>query len=199
MTRTSMIGPVAAVGLAAAIAFSLVAGVAAQTTPSKAAGQPSLQAGPGPGFGPMAARGLGLTPEQETKVVALRTQQQPESQAARDRLSAARQKLRDVEQASTLDEKALREAAVAAANAQADMAVMRAKHRTQFLALLTPEQRTKAEQRFAMAQQMGGRGRADRGDQQGWQQGRQGHMGRQGRMGRNRGMRMMCPCMEQQY
>jgi Spy/CpxP family protein refolding chaperone len=185
MTLARNYNQVAAIGLAATFALSLAVGAAAQPSQVGTGAQPGLQAG----TGQMGPRGLGLTPEQETKIKAMREQQQPEAQALRDRLTTARQKLRDIQTAQTLDEKTLREAAVAAANLQADAAVMRARHRSQFLSLLTPEQRTKAEQRFARAgqarQHMAMRTRQD------------GRQGRGSRMGANRRGRMMCPCMEQ--
>jgi Spy/CpxP family protein refolding chaperone len=163
------------IGLAGtALAVLLVAGstAAAQTAPqaAPAVGQ-SWQAGPGPG----------LTEEQKAKIKELRATQQTELRASREALRAARQKLNEVRRADTFNEDALRAAAGAVATAQTNEVIARARHRSQFLALLTPDQQARVKQRQAAAARTA-RVRARQGAQlRAWQAGH--------RAGMMRGMR----------
>ena len=147
-----------AAGVCGAAVLAAAASAAAQTSstaapakqagakaaaPAQAPAAPAADQPPAPSAGAAGqrGRGLALSDEQKTRVRALREQQRTELRAVRDGMRTAREKLRDLRAAATFDEAAFRAAAGAVASAQADLMVLRARHRAQFLGLLTPEQR----------------------------------------------------------
>jgi Spy/CpxP family protein refolding chaperone len=94
-----------------------------------------------------ALRGLDLTDAQREQVRAIFTEQ---AGALRERMQAARgaqQELRALALSPNFDSGRAREFADTAAKAQADLALMRAESMSKVVALLTPEQRAKLEQR----------------------------------------------------
>jgi len=116
---------------------------------------PAPPARPGARRAQLAGNGLNLTEDQKSRITALRDTQQKDMLASREAARAARQKLAELQRAETFDEKAFRAAANAVATAEADTMVARARHRAQYLGLLTPEQRTRVQQRQAFAQREG--------------------------------------------
>jgi periplasmic protein CpxP/Spy len=117
--------------------------------------------GPGGGFGRRGPggpggllpglRGLDLTESQREQVKAIMESHKADFEAQAQKLGPARQALRDVIAAETLDETAIRQRAAELAAVEADGAVLQARVHAQVSALLTPEQQQKA--RDAKAQQ----------------------------------------------
>jgi Spy/CpxP family protein refolding chaperone len=184
----------------AALALTLSAsGVAAQTDePAGGAVQqaPAAPRQPAPPAAGAAQRqdrpaGLNLTDEQKTTIKALRDQQQADLKTTREALRTARQQLADARKAEPLDEKALRTAASALATAQADETVLRARHRAQYLGVLTPEQREIAKRRQAAGMRAERQMRGFQARQlQAWRQARRGAAARGMRPGMGPGMGM---------
>lgn len=94
----------------------------------------------GPG---MIAQRLELTQAQQDQLKTFRDQHQKDVQAARERVRAARQTLRETMRAEVPDETAVRAAGAAMASAQVEMMALQARSRGQFVKMLTPEQRQK--------------------------------------------------------
>ncbi len=188
-----------AVAGAAAFAVLTVSQASAQTAQPARPAAPAVAAQPAlpqPPAQPALRRGapgnqaLGLTEDQKARIKALRETQQKELQASREAARAARQKLAELQRAGTFDEQALRAAASAVAAAQVDAIVARARHRSQYLSVLTPEQQARVKQRQAAARrdarQIARDGMAFRdgyraGLMRGMRQQRPGQMGRPGR------------------
>jgi Spy/CpxP family protein refolding chaperone len=101
----------------------------------------------------LAVRALDLTEPQREQVRTILEQHRDETRAVAEKARAARERMRRAESAATLDEAELRAAAASLADAQVEGAVLRAKVRGEVLAVLTPEQRQKAEQMRARAQE----------------------------------------------
>jgi Spy/CpxP family protein refolding chaperone len=160
----------------AAVAGLVVAGAAyAQTSPqtpppaapaAKSAPQAPTPAGPPPagqtrGMG-RGERGLRLTEAQRDQIRTGREAQRKDSQALREKMRTARQQLQRAMRADVPDEAAIRSAAGAVAELQADQAVQRARARTQFMSVLTPEQQARMKQARARAAQRAQRAYAAR-------------------------------------
>ena len=120
---------------------------------------PVLAQGPsgrGPGHGhfhgedsPMHERVLAqldLTDEQREEVEQLMTDHRAAMKDRREQMRDRRMAMRDLIHADEFDEAAIRDAAMAIAEAEADVAVERARLRHEIHALLTPEQQEKAAQ-----------------------------------------------------
>jgi protein CpxP len=113
--------------------------------------------GPWPGRGMMGRRGglfgelrmglraLNLTDEQRAQVRTVLQGHRDDVRALVQKGRAARRQLFDAASGSPVDENAVRAASTAVADAAADAAILRAKVRSEIFALLTPEQREKAE------------------------------------------------------
>lgn len=119
----------------------------------------------GPGmFGElrMGLRGLNLTEAQRTQVRSVLQGHREEFKALMEKGRAAHEQMLQAASGSPVDENAVRNASGAVGDAAADAAILRAKVRTEIFALLTPEQRQKAE---TLRQQMQQRRRehAERG------------------------------------
>lgn len=127
------------VSVAAAAGLMVAGATYAQTSP---------QAPP-----PAAPAGLSLTPAQREEIRTLREAQRKDSQALREQMRTARQQLQQAMRADAPDEAAIRSAAGAVAALQADQAVQRARARTQFMSVLTPEQQARMKQARARAAQ----------------------------------------------
>jgi Spy/CpxP family protein refolding chaperone len=148
------IGMAALAALTLALSAPLAAAQAADPAPeavqqAPAAPRQPMPPGAGPAVGQGRPAGLNLTDEQKARIKALRDEQQAALKTTREALKAARQKLAETRKADTLDEAALRGASAALATAQADEIVLRARHRAQYLGILTPEQREIAKRRQA--------------------------------------------------
>jgi protein CpxP len=102
---------------------------------------------------PAAPAGLNLTPAQRDEIRTLREAQRQDAQPLREKMRTARQQLQQAMRADVPDEAAIRSAAGAVAALQADQAVQRARARTQFMSVLTPEQQARMKQARARAAQ----------------------------------------------
>lgn len=126
------------IGVGLAVALAAAAASAQTAAPAKQAAA-AAKAQPAPAPAPQS--GAGLTEEQRQSIAELRKQHRAAMEPLQEQLQAARKSLRDASRAETFDENAVRAAASALATAQAEIAVSQARHRSQFLGLLTPEQR----------------------------------------------------------
>jgi protein CpxP len=103
----------------------------------------------GRGFAGDSFHGLGrldLTDTQRDQIRGVRQRHQAELQAAADRLRKAHDSQREAIDAIPVDEARIRTTSAAMAEAQADMAVLRARIHSEVWALLTPEQQSKAKE-----------------------------------------------------
>jgi Spy/CpxP family protein refolding chaperone len=140
------------------LAVAAHAQTAPQATPpgapaARSAAQGRLGAGP--------AAGLNLTQEQRDRVKGLREARAGDLRAVRERMRGARQQLREAMRADVPDEAAVRAAAEALGAVQADLAVLQARARAEFLKMLTPEQQARlkaARDRAAQRAQRARRG-----------------------------------------
>jgi protein CpxP len=107
--------------------------------------------GPGPmgrmRGGPMVPglRGLDLTEAQQGQVKSIMESHQNEFRAAGEKIGAAREAMRTLLEAETIDESAIRAKSADVAAAEADIAILNAKVRSEIFAILTPEQLQKAK------------------------------------------------------
>lgn len=100
----------------------------------------------GMGFGP-GFRELDLTDDQKAQVKSIVDSHQAEFKAVGDKMRAAREGMRALIEADTLDEAAVRAKSVEVAAAEADAAILNAKVRTQTLQVLTAEQQARLKER----------------------------------------------------
>jgi protein CpxP len=103
--------------------------------------------GIGPGF-----RELDLTDDQKAQVKSITDSHQAEFKAVGEKMRAAREGLRTLIEADTLDEAAVRAKSVEVAAAEADAAILGAKVRQQTLQVLTSEQLAKLKELQASRQ-----------------------------------------------
>jgi protein CpxP len=94
----------------------------------------------------LALRGLDLTDAQREQVRQLTQQFREQNRPLAERMRQAMQARREAAQANPVDESRIRAASEELAQVQADLAVQEARLRNDVLALLTPEQRQKAEE-----------------------------------------------------
>ena len=159
--QKTIVASVAAVA-ALAVGAATYAQTAPQAPPPGAPAARSAAQGR-PGAGPVA--GLNLTQEQRDRIKGLREAQAGDLRAVREKMRGARQQLREAMRADVPDEAAVRAAAEALGAVQADLAVLQARARAEFLKVLTPEQqarlkaaRDRADQRAQRARRaMGAR------------------------------------------
>ena len=97
--------------------------------------------GIGPGF-----RELDLTDDQKSQIKAIGESHRAEFRAVGDKLRAAREGMRALIEADTLDESAVRAKSIEVAAAEAEAAILNAKVRTQTLQVLTSEQLAKLKE-----------------------------------------------------
>jgi Spy/CpxP family protein refolding chaperone len=102
--------------------------------------------GPGPGMVEHMARELGLTADQQTQIKALLTAVQTTEDARHAKGDELRKQLETVTANGQFDETKVREIANAQGALMADTIVEHERLKSQVFALLTPEQRTKAEE-----------------------------------------------------
>jgi len=100
--------------------------------------------GIGPGF-----RGLDLNDDQKAQVKTIVDSHQAEFKAVGAKVGVAREALRTLLEADTLDESAVRAKSVEVANAEADAAILGAKVRAQTMQVLTAEQLAKLKEQRA--------------------------------------------------
>jgi periplasmic protein CpxP/Spy len=99
----------------------------------------------GGGFDGRALRGLDLTDDQRQQIRSIHEGSREATRAVGEKLMTARRALRDAAAAETIDESAIRAAAGALANAEAEAAITRARIHAQVWKVLTPEQQEKAK------------------------------------------------------
>lgn len=102
----------------------------------------------GLGFGPE-LRGLDLSDEQKTQIKSIAESHQAEFKAVGEKVRTARTGLRQLLEADTLDEAAVRAKSQEVAAAEADAAILGAKVRAQTLQVLTAEQLAKLKDQRA--------------------------------------------------
>lgn len=107
----------------------------------------------GPGGILPGLRALDLSATQREQLKVTMDGHKAEFDAQREKDAAARKALHAAVAAETFDEGAVRQAAAATAQADADGAVLRAKVYSEVWALLTPEQQTKARELRATMEQ----------------------------------------------
>ena len=133
-------------GGALAVAGLISFGVAYAETPQGPGPGPQMM-GPG-GFRMMGLgrlfRQLGVTADQRQQIRVILEKHRADLKPLMDQALAARRGLSDAIQAPAVNEQAIRDASAKLAAVQADLAVLRAKIRTEAFQVLTPEQREKA-------------------------------------------------------
>jgi len=141
-------------GIAAGVAALMLAGAApllGQDQPQ----QPQRQRRAGPGVdgprgmrgGPgMEFRGLDLTDDQRAQLRKIREARQPEFKAAGEKLGTARQGMRALIEADTINESAIRSKSQEVAAAEAEVAILNAKVRAESMQILTSEQQQKLKE-----------------------------------------------------
>lgn len=148
-----------ATGLVAAALAAGSALVMAQDGPMRRGGGPGMGGPPpggqmgGPMRGPGGPMGIGLplreldlTDDQKAQIKSIHQSHQAEFQAAGEKVGAAREGMRKLLEADTLDESAVRAKSVEVAAAEADAAILGAKVRAQTLQVLTSEQLAKLKE-----------------------------------------------------
>lgn len=105
------------------------------------------------GFGERAFAQLNLTDTQREQIRDVRQRHQPELTEARTRLRTAHEAHRAAAEALPVDEAKIRATSQALSEAQADMAVLRARVHGEVWTLLTPEQQAKAKELRAERQE----------------------------------------------
>ncbi|MBM3779602.1 MAG: periplasmic heavy metal sensor [Acidimicrobiia bacterium] len=139
-----------ATGAALVLATVLATAVAAQGPGPGRMGRSGGPGGPGgrggPGVAGLPLGQLDLTEAQRTQIRDVMTRHQADGRAAADKLRQAREVQREASQAVPLNEGAIRMAASAVADAEADAAIVQARIHNEVFALLTSEQQAKAKQ-----------------------------------------------------
>ena len=121
-------------------------------------GPRGMRGGPGMEF-----RGLDLTDDQRAQLRKIREARQNEFKAAGEKLHAARQGMRQLMDADSINESAIRSKAAEVAAAEAEVAILNARVRQETLQILTAEQQAKlkefrAQRGAQMKQRRGPRG-----------------------------------------
>jgi Spy/CpxP family protein refolding chaperone len=157
---------------AAALTLAGAAPVALAAAQDQAQPQQQRQRRGGPGLdGPRGMRGgigpefraLDLTDDQRAQLRKIREARQPEFKAAGEKLHAAREGMRALVGADSINESAIRAKSQEVAAAEAEMAILNARVRAESLQILTSEQQAKLKELRAnregrMKQRRGPRG-----------------------------------------
>lgn len=98
---------------------------------------------------------LGLTEEQRGQIKSILENHKGEMRPLAEKMLTERKALRELIQAGTVDEAAIRAQVAKAAAVEADLAVARAKIAQEVLPLLTPEQKQRAKELKAEAEKRG--------------------------------------------
>ena len=118
----------------------------AQDAPQRRGGPGGAREMRGPGaFGPE-LRGLDLTDDQRAQLRKIREARQPEFKAAGEKLGAARQGMRALLDADTINESAIRAKSQEVAAAEAEVAILNARVRAESMQILTSEQQAKLKE-----------------------------------------------------
>jgi Spy/CpxP family protein refolding chaperone len=110
-------------------------------------GQAAKQARHGHGmFGQRMAQQLGLSDAQQQQIKTIMQAEKPKIQPLMQELKQERQQMNSLTESGNFDEAAVRAAASKQAQTETDLAVERARVKSQIFAVLTPDQRTKAQE-----------------------------------------------------
>ena len=135
--------------LAAGLVAIAMAGAApmlmAQDAPDRRGGPGAGRQMRGPGMGPE-FRGLDLTDDQRAQLRKIREARQAEFKAAGEKVGAARQGMRALVEADSINESAIRAKSAEVATAEAEVAILNAKVRAESLQILTSEQQAKLKE-----------------------------------------------------
>ena len=170
--KTTLAAGAAALMLAGAAPLVLAAASAEAAAPKQDQPQQQQQRRRGPdGGGPRAMRGgpgmefggLDLTDDQRAQLRKIREARQSEFKAAGEKLHTAREGMRALIEADSINESAIRSKSQEVAAAEAEVAILNAKVRAESLQILTSEQQAKLKQLRAnrqgqMKQRRGPRG-----------------------------------------
>lgn len=97
-------------------------------------------------FGQRMAQQLGLTEAQQQQIKSIMETEKPKMQPLMQELKQERQQMNALTDSGNFDEAAVRAAASKQAQSATDLAVERARVKSQIFAVLTPDQRTKAQE-----------------------------------------------------
>ncbi len=120
-------------------------------------------------FGRRMAQQLGLSDAQQQQIKGILQAEKPNMQPLAQELKQERQQMNALTESGTFDEAAVRAAASKQAQTEADLAVERARMKSHIFAVLTPDQRTKAqemEKSFAGRRGRWGHGKGNEANQQ---------------------------------
>ena len=115
----------------------------------------------------MRAEFLGLNEEQQEQIEAIRSADRAAHRDLREKMRAYRDQIRDLTDAGTFDEDAIRTIAEGKAKIQVEMAVAKAQTRSRIHAIMTPEQQELAKN--FRSERQNKRGEHRRGGRGGWQ------------------------------
>jgi len=97
-------------------------------------------------FGQRMAQQLGLTAAQQQQIKSILQAEKPKMQPLMQELKQERQQMNSLTESGNFDEAAVRAAATKQAQTETDLGVERARVKSQIFAVLTPDQRTKAQE-----------------------------------------------------
>ena len=109
-------------------------------------GGPGFEAPRGMRGGGMEFRGLDLTDDQRAQLRKIRDARQSEFKAAGEKLRAAREGMRELLEADSINESAIRGKSQEVAAAEAEVAILNAKVRAESMQILTSEQQQKLKE-----------------------------------------------------
>ena len=153
--KSTIAAGAAALMLAGAAPLLLAAASAEASAPKQdQPQQQQRQRRGGPGFdgprgirgGGMEFRGLDLTDDQRAQLRKVREARQPEFKAAGAKLRAAREGMRALIEADSINESAIRSKSQEVAAAEAEVAILNAKVRAESMQILTSEQQQKLKE-----------------------------------------------------
>ena len=101
----------------------------------------------GPGFGGPEFRNLDLSDDQKAQLKKIRDAREAEFKAAFEKIGTARQGMRQLLEADSINEGAIRAKSQEVAAAEADLAILNAKLRKESMQVLTAEQLAKLKER----------------------------------------------------
>lgn len=168
--KTSIAAGIAAMTLAVAVPVFVAAQDQPQRRQGPGFGGPPPGGGPGmpgPRRGPMGGimgfgpgfRELNLTDDQQAQLKQIAESHRDELRAAGEKVGAAREAMRALMEADTIDENAIRAKSQEVAAAEAEIMILNAKVRQQSLQVLTPEQQAKLKEMRDKRPGPGGPGR----------------------------------------
>ncbi|HKD92047.1 MAG TPA: Spy/CpxP family protein refolding chaperone [Terriglobales bacterium] len=97
-------------------------------------------------FGQRMAQQLGLSDAQQQQIKGILQAERPKMQPLMQELKQERQQMNSLTESGSFNEAAVRSAATKQAQTETDLAVERARVKSQIFAVLTPDQRTKAQE-----------------------------------------------------